>query len=285
MALRSTTFPLSGAVVVVTGGARGIGRATALAFRDTGALVTVGDLDGALVGEVASELGQKAVGTHLDVTKPESFQEFLALAESRLGPVDVLVNNAGIMPLSHLVDEPDEVTRRIVDVNLHGVITGTKLVVPGMLQRRHGHIINIASMGGRVGAAGGATYSASKFGVVGFSEAMRYELRRAGVQVSCVLPTVVTTELSTGVGRLRGLKPVTTEDVAATIVGVAASPRPETWVPRRSKALYLALSMLPYRLRAGGTRALGGLDTLYEPDRTAREAYERRARGDLQREA
>jgi NAD(P)-dependent dehydrogenase (short-subunit alcohol dehydrogenase family) len=282
MALRSKTFPLPGAVVVVTGGARGIGRATAQAFHRAGARVAVGDLDGDLAAEVAGELGEGTFAARLDVTERASFLGFLTAVESALGPVDVLVNNAGIMPLAELVDEPDALTRRIVDVNLHGVITGTKLVAPGMVARGRGHVVNVASAVGRVALAGAATYSASKYAVVGFSEAMRSELGRSGVHVSCVLPTVVETELATGIGSVRGQRPVTPEEVAATIVEVAAAPRPETWVPRRSRALFVAASLLPHRLKDGVSRALGAHDILHDPDAAARAAYDRRTRGDLQ---
>ena len=281
MAFGSKAGTLSGAVVAVTGGARGIGRATAQAFHQAGALVAVGDLDGPLAEEVAAGLGERAVSAALDVTDRASFHDFLTLTESRLGPVDILVNNAGIMPLADLVEEPDAITRLIVDVNLHGVITGTKLVAPGMVRRGRGHVINVASAVGRIAVAGAATYSASKYAVVGFSEAMRSELGRSGVHVSCVLPTVVATELSAGIGTVRGQKPVTAEDVATTIVEVAATPRPETWVPRRSRALFVAASLLPHRLKDGVSRALGAHDVLYKPDRAARQAYEQRTQGDL----
>ncbi len=281
MALRRTTFEVTDAVVAITGGARGIGEATARAFHRAGARVAVGDLDGALADRVASGLGAGALAGELDVSDPDSFGAFVASVESRLGPVDILVNNAGIMPLSDLVDEPDAVTRRIVDVNLHGVITGTKLVAPGMLRRRHGHIVNVASAVGRIAVAGAGTYSASKYAVVGFSEAMRSELGRAGVHVSCVLPTVVDTELSVGIGSVRGQKPVGAGDVAATILHVAGSPRPETWVPRRSRALFVAASLLPHSLKDGVSRALGAHDVLADPDRAARASYDRRTRGDL----
>jgi NADP-dependent 3-hydroxy acid dehydrogenase YdfG len=281
MSPRRKPFPLDGAVVAVTGGARGIGEATAHAFHRAGARVAVGDLDTTLASQVASELGGRAVAGHLDVTDSESFRDFVRLAESALGPIDVLVNNAGIMPLSDLVDEPEAVTRRIVDVNLHGVITGTKLVAPGMVERGHGHIVNVASAVGRIAVAGAATYSASKYAVVGFSEAMRSELGRAGVHVSCVLPTVVDTELSKGIGSVRGQKPVTAHDVAATILDVAGAPRPETWVPKRSRALFMAASLLPHGLKDGVSRALGAHDILFDPDHAARAAYDRRTQGDL----
>ncbi|RYJ06281.1 MAG: SDR family NAD(P)-dependent oxidoreductase, partial [Actinomycetales bacterium] len=207
---------LTGRVVVITGGARGIGRATAERLSRAGCTVVIGDLDAALAASVAREIGRGAVSAALDVTSAESWRTFLD-ATAEAGPVDVLVNNAGVMPIGPLMKEPDEVTRTIVDVNLHGVIHGTKAVVPGMSERGSGHVVNVASAVGRIAVADGATYSASKFAVVGFSEAMRSELRPHGVDVSVVLPTVVLTELSAGVPAAKGVKPVTADDVAQVI--------------------------------------------------------------------
>ncbi|MGL4305243.1 MAG: SDR family oxidoreductase [Mycobacteriaceae bacterium] len=278
MSFQHKTFNLDGAVVVITGGARGIGKATAALFRDCGARVLIGDIDLELTQKTAEELGDGVLAGVVNIADIDSFCAFIKYAEKHLGPVDVLVNNAGIMPLADLVDETYATTQRIIDVNLHGVISGTKLVIPSMIQRKHGHIINVASAVGRVAVAGGATYSASKYAVVGFSEAMRSELAPSNVQVSCVLPTVVATELSAGVGVVRGSKPVSAEQVAATIVRVAATPRLETWVPRRAKAIYQVASVLPRGFRDWISNIMGASSALSHPNVQARAAYEQRVK-------
>jgi short-subunit dehydrogenase len=269
---------ISALTVVVTGGARGIGRATADRFARAGARVAIGDLDGDLAHTVADELAQAqgcvAVGGALDVADPESWTAFLAA----LGPVDVLVNNAGVMPLGPILDEPVAVQRAMVDVNVHGVINGTKAVGPAMVERGRGHIVNVASAVGRAGAAGGATYSASKFAVVGFSEATRLEFRPHGVDVTVVLPTIVQTELSAGVPSARGVKRVTPEQVAAVIVDAVRKPRPELWVPTWTRGLTRTTGMLPLRVREAIARAMGADRVLLDADPTARKAYEDRAR-------
>jgi len=269
---------ISALTVVVTGGARGIGRATADRFARAGARVAIGDLDGDLAHTVADELAQAqgcvAVGGALDVADPESWTAFLAA----LGPVDVLVNNAGVMPLGPILDEPVAVQRAMVDVNVHGVINGTKAVGPAMVERGRGHIVNVASAVGRAGAAGGATYSASKFAVVGFSEATRLEFRPHGVAVTVVLPTIVQTELSAGVPSARGVKRVTPEQVAAVIVDAVRKPRPELWVPTWTRGLTRTTGMLPLRVREAIARAMGADRVLLDADPTARKAYEDRAR-------
>ena len=121
------------------------------------------------------------------------------------------------MPVGPILQEPDAVTRTVLDVNLMGVVHGTKAVAPGMAERGGGQIINVASAVGRVAAAGGATYTASKFAVVGFSEATRAELAPIGVDVCLVMPTVVRTDLAAGVPQARFVKPVLPEDVAEAI--------------------------------------------------------------------
>ncbi|MDN5895209.1 MAG: SDR family NAD(P)-dependent oxidoreductase, partial [Nocardioides sp.] len=198
------------------------------------------------------------------------------------GRVDLLINNAGIMPLSPLVDESDAATDRILGINVRGVITGTKLVAPGMIERGRGHIINVASAVGRLAVAEGATYSASKFAVVGFSEAMRSELKPHGVEVSCILPTVVATDLAAGVTAVRGMKQAQPEHVAAAILRVARKPRFETWVPRHSKALFYASNTLPRRWKDVIGHALGADRALSNVDTAARADYERRARSGTQ---
>jgi short-subunit dehydrogenase len=269
---------ISALTVVVTGGARGIGRATADRFARAGARVAIGDLDGDLAESVADELarahGSVVVGGALDVADPDSWTAFLA----GLDPVDVLVNNAGVMPLGPVLDEPVAVQRAMIDVNVHGVINGTKAVVPGMVERGRGHVVNVASAVGRAGAPGGATYSASKFAVVGFSEATRLEFRPHGVDVTVVLPTIVQTELSAGVPSARGVKRVTPEQVAAVIVDAVRKPRPELWVPTWTRGLTRTTGMLPLRVREAIGRAMGADRVLLDADPTVRKAYEDRAR-------
>jgi short-subunit dehydrogenase len=272
---------ISALTVIVTGGARGIGRATAEGFARHGARVVIGDLDGDLASSVADELAQAhggvVVGGALDVTDPASWAALLARV-SALGPVDVLVNNAGVMPLGPILDEPFTVQRAMVDVNVHGVINGTKAVAPAMVERGRGHIVNIASAVGRAGAPGAATYSASKFAVVGFSEAARSEFRPHGVEVTVVLPTIVQTELAAGVPSARGVKRVTPEQVAAVIVDAVRRPRPELWVPTWTRGLAKTTSVLPLRLREALARAMRADRVLLDADPTARKAYEDRAR-------
>ena len=270
--------PIEGKVIAITGGARGIGLATARALVLRGAKVAIGDLDGALAKEVAAGLGGHAIGADLDVTSRESFGAFLDLVAAELGPLDVLVNNAGIMPLGHIAAEPDSVTRRIVDVNLHGVITGTKLAIEHMLPRRRGHVVNVSSGVGRVALPGAATYSATKHAVVGFSEATRAELRDGGIDVSVVLPLIVNTELGSGLHKVRGQRTVEATEVADAIAGVIEKPRFETWVPKSGNRLYRVMFLMPRTWSEAVGRAVGAADALSNIDERARQNYESRAR-------
>src|SRR5947209_4063292 len=185
---------LAGKVVAITGGARGIGRATAAALITHGARVAIGDIDAALADQTAQELGGGTVGLPLDVTDRESFATFLSQVEDRVGPLDVLINNAGIMPIGPFLEETDATAQRMIDINLHGVIFGSKLALERFIPRRRGHLVQIASAAGKWGIAGGATYCATKHAVVGLSEAIAQEVQGTGVEVSVVMPTVVNTE-------------------------------------------------------------------------------------------
>src|SRR3954447_14565021 len=216
---------LRGKVVAITGGARGIGKATAKALVLKGAKVAIGDLDRELAEETARELGSDTLALELDVTRRDSFEGFLDQVEERLGSLDVLVNNAGIMPLGRFVDEDDLTARRMVDINVHGVMYGMKLALPRMQRRGSGHIVNLASQAGKGGFPGGATYCGTKHFVVGVSEAVRTEVRDTGIEVSCVMPGVVNTELATGLKSARGVKNVNPEDVADAIVEALKFPR------------------------------------------------------------
>ena len=272
-----TKRDISGLTVVVTGAARGIGAATAELLAARGAIVALGDLDTTLVQEVAERIGPGAVGAHLDVTSPDSWQEFLR-AVGEVGPIDVLVNNAGIMPLGSVLKEPDALARAIIDVNVHGVINGTKAVAPGMVQRGRGHIVNVASAVGRIAVAEGATYSASKFAAVGFSEATRAELKPQGVDVSVVLPTVVQTELSAGIPTARGVRAVTAQEVAEVILTAIRTGHPELWAPRWVQGMTKATGVLPRWLQERIAAAFRADRVLSERDESQRADYEARVR-------
>ena len=275
MAHRSISLP--GNVVAITGAARGIGRATAQACAGAGMQVAIGDVDLASAQQTASELGAGTIAVALDVCDRASVARFLDETEARLGPLDVLVNNAGIMPLKPLVDESDATARRQVDINVHGVLHGMKEALPRMLARNSGQIVNIASMAGRIGFSGGATYSGTKHFVVGVSEAARAELRGSAVQITCVMPVVVRTELSSGLPPGVIIKHIEPDDVAAAILAALRSPRFEVYVPRMVTPLVKLGAALPQPIREGVGRFLRIDRSLADPDIAIRRAYELRA--------
>src|SRR6478735_12837633 len=163
---------VNGKVVVITGGARGIGLATARTLHELGAKVAVGDIDEATVKEVGADL-DLGFYARLDVTDRQSFTTFLDDVERELGPIDVLVNNAGICIAGPCLEEPDELTRRMIDINVFGVILGTKLAAERMVQRGSGHVINVSSLAGVAAAGGIATYCATKHAVLGYTDTVR----------------------------------------------------------------------------------------------------------------
>ena len=269
--------PVAGRVVAITGGARGIGAATAGALVRRGARVAIGDLVLELAECTASELGGGTVALQLDVTDRHSFEAFVEEVERQLGPLDVLVNNAGIMPVGPFLAEDEAGAHRIIDIDVHGVIIGTKLAARRMVGRGTGHIVNIASQAGKAGMPGLATYCAAKHAVVGFSEAVRGELRDTGVEVSCVMPAVVNTELTAGMKQARGVKQIEPEDVAEAIVGALERPHFDVHVPRSLGVVGAVVSLLPRRGREAIGRAMRADKVAVDVDFAARSAYEARA--------
>jgi NAD(P)-dependent dehydrogenase (short-subunit alcohol dehydrogenase family) len=273
---------LNGRVAVVTGGGRGIGAQTARALAAAGATVAIGDLDLVHAEQVAAELGGGSIALPLDVTDRPGFTAFLDEVERRLGPIDILVNNAGIMPLARIEDEDDAITLRQLEINLHAVIHGTREAIrrmkPRSLAGRHCHIVNVASSAGKGGFPGAATYCATKHGVVGFSEAALAELRGTGIEVSCVMPAIVHTELAAGIRDARGVKSVEPSDVADAILDALRKPRFDVYVPRSAGAVSKLAQALPRRAREGLVRLLKAdrllLDAIESPER---DDYEKRA--------
>ena len=270
---------LHGKVIVVTGGARGIGLATAKTLHRLGAKVAVGDVDEATVKEVGTDL-DLGFYARLDVTDRQSFTTFLDDVERELGLIDVLVNNAGIAPAGRFVDEPDEVTQRTIAINLFGVILGTKLAAERMVKRRKGHIINIASLAALGAAPGIATYTATKHAVLGFTDTARLELRGTGVTLSAVLPTLTNTAMIDGVAGMSGLRNAEPEDIAAGIVGLIEKPKRRLAVTRVAGLLIdVTHRLMPLGVAEAVTHALRA-DAIFvdAADKQERRDYEDRAR-------
>lgn len=271
-----TPRSLAGQVVAITGGARGIGRATAAALLAHGARVAIGDIESDLAERAARELGGSAIGLPLDVTDRASFATFLDQVEDRIGPLEVLINNAGIMPIGAFLEETDACADRMIDINLRGPIFGSKLALERFLPRDRGHLVQIASAAGKFGFSGGSTYCATKHAVVGLSESLRQELRGTGVRVSVVMPTVVNTELGSGLVMTRTFKPVEPEDVANAIVEALQTGRFEVYVPKSLTAMVRFGALAPRSITETISRWLRGDQVLARPDHAARAGYEAR---------
>jgi NADP-dependent 3-hydroxy acid dehydrogenase YdfG len=270
---------LAGETAAITGAARGIGRVTAEALLRQGMRVAIGDVDFDAAQQTARELGASTVALALDVTDRASFSGFLDRAEEQLGPVDVLVNNAGIMPIGPFLDEDDATARRILDINVHGVILGMKLALPRMIDRRWGHVVNIASQAGKYGFPGGATYCASKAAVINLSRAVRKEVRGTGVEISVISPVAVNTELGLGLSepRQRQFRKIEPQQVADAIVETLRLPKFDVHVPKQLWASERVSALLPIAAQDALAR-MGRADAvLAQVDTAARTAYELRA--------
>jgi short-subunit dehydrogenase len=269
--------PVAGKIVAVTGGARGIGLAIATTLHGLGAKVAIGDIDEAAVKDAGSRLGLR-VCRGVDVTDRQSFTDFLDTVEEQLGPLDVIVNNAGVLAVGSAVDEDDAVSRRVLDVNIWGVMLGTKLGAQRMLARGRGHVVNIGSLGSVLPAAGLATYGATKHAVLGYTETVRMENRGRGVHFSVIMPTLTNTEMIAGFGRARGFKNAEPEDVARAVVSVITKPKSRVFVPHSIGVVISAQRFMPQRIAEAIGRALG-TDRVCTTDlqTDARTAYARRA--------
>lgn len=243
-----TDHPIPGKVIAITGAGRGIGKATARALLQRGAAVAIGDIDLAVAEVTAAELGNGCVALHVDVTKRSSVDAFLDGVERQLGPIDVLINNAGIMPTVRFLEETDASIERQFAVNVHGVMHGMRSVLPRMLERGQGHVINVASTAGKAGLAGVVTYCATKHAVVGLTTSIRAELHDTPVAFSVVMPAIVRTELAHGVPDTRGIKVLQPEDVADAIVEAIQTQRFEVWCPRSVNTMYRASMLIPLRV-------------------------------------
>jgi len=188
-------------VVVVTGAGSGIGRAAAIAFAQAGMHVVVADVDGAGMAVTCQQiqaLGRRAYAVPTDVSSATDVKALFDQTLSKAGSVHVLMNNAGIVRFGAALALTDDDWKRVIDVDLWGVIHGCRIFGPHFVAQGEGHIVNTASLAGIAGVAGCASYVTAKFGVVGLSEALRWELASSGVGVTVVCPGLVRTELANG---------------------------------------------------------------------------------------
>ena len=184
---------LSGRVAAITGGARGIGLAIAVRFRQSGAKVAIWDLDGA--DRAAARL-EGAIGLAVDVTDADGVAAALAATEQKLGPLDILVASAGITgPNVTVADYPVDAWRKVIDVDLTGVFLCNRAVVPGMVARSYGRIVNIASIAGKEGNPNAAAYSAAKAAVMALTKSLGKELAATNVRVNCITPAAIKTDI------------------------------------------------------------------------------------------
>ncbi len=193
---------LEGRVALVTGGTGGIGAATCARLAAEGVRVAVADLDATRAKGVAGELD--GLGVPLDVRSTDSVRAAIAEVERELGPIDLLVNNAGVAEDDFFVRTTEEMWDHILSVNLRGVIAVTHAVLPAMQDRRDGAIVNVSSEAGRVGSELGVVYSASKAGVIGFTKALARETARRGVRVNAVAPGPIETRMLRHPGEVLG---------------------------------------------------------------------------------
>ena len=269
---RLPSIDLSDAHVVVTGGARGIGRTTVEAFLARGARVTFGDLDAEATARTAAETG--ASGRVVDVRDRASFAALVDAAVAEHGPVDVLVNNAGVMPNGAFLDGDEATDRLVMEVNVSGVLHGMRLVLPGMVERGRGHVVNVASLAGKFPIPGLAVYNASKYAVVGLTAATRLEMAPHGVSLTAVLPSAVDTDLASGLD-MKPIPKVPPSAIADAVVGSVASRAAEIAVPAYVGALATASHLLPIPV-LDRVRRLVRDDRAMRPDGAERTAYTQR---------
>jgi short-subunit dehydrogenase len=247
-----------GATAVITGASRGIGRAVALAAAAEGARVGLIARSEADLAAVLAEAGGDGAIAVADAADPEALRAALASLAAELGPVDILVANAGIGAYGAFADLSAQELDRIVHVNVLGTAHAIRAVVPGMIERRRGHIVTMGSIAGRIGSPFEAIYSATKFAGVGLTEALVVELEPYGVGVSMVNPGPV----ATSVGEARGHpydrkspKPVPPEQVATAVIKAVEGDRHEQYVPSAFRPAVVIRHLLPPFFRWGTRRS------------------------------
>jgi len=238
--------------------------------------VVIGDIDADEVASTAEALGPAVRGVQLDVTDPDSYGRFLEFARSA-GPLDVLVNNAGIQRTGAFVDQDLAGQLREIAIDLGGVVIGMRLVLPEMVERRRGHIVNVSSMAGKMTVPGAAVYTAAKFGVAALSRSVRSELAGSGVSVTTVFPAAVRTDLTDGLD-IRGVPTSSPDDVAEAIAASCRHGRAEVTVPGWLAPVAFAEQVLPESVAELAKRTVGAQRRLTVDNERTRAYQERTAR-------
>jgi len=187
--------PLEGKVAAITGASSGIGEATAVALADAGAKVSLAARRKDRLDALVEKIGDSALAIETDIGDEEQARAFVQRTKDELGGFDILINNAGVMLVGPLLAQQGDDWRTMVDVNILGLIYCSHAGLALMAEQKSGHIVNISSVAGRTASAGAAVYNFTKWGVTGFSEALRQEAAHVNVRVTCVEPGFVDTEL------------------------------------------------------------------------------------------
>ncbi|MCX8559923.1 SDR family oxidoreductase [Mycolicibacterium mucogenicum] len=266
---------LRGRRIAITGAGRGIGLATAKALRARGATIIIGDLDIESATAAADLVGPGTEAYPVDVSDYESFAAFHKEATAD-APIDVLINNAGIMPIGRFLDQSADKHRRAVEINVMGCINGMHLALPAMVERGRGHIINIASSAGKTPVPGGLTYCGTKAAVIALTETARVEYAGTGVQFTCVMPSFTNTELIAGTSGLKFIPTAQPDDVAHAIVDAVSHPTADVFVPRIIGPILRTQPLIGRRLRDAINTQLGAYNTFLDFDPKARAEYQHR---------
>ncbi|TEA08569.1 SDR family NAD(P)-dependent oxidoreductase [Mycobacteroides salmoniphilum] len=276
--MKFTEIQMESAIALVTGGARGIGLSIAQRLAREGVRVVIADLDGEAAARAAREIGSGAQGFALDVAEFDEYLRVVTEVEETLGPIDIVVNNAGIMPVGPLLGELRGVAEATMRVNFWSHYISYQVLAPRMIARGRGHFINVTSAAGAIHSPGLASYVASKHAATGFARSAREELVGTGVTISTVMPAAVRTQLVDGIPfkwwEKLGIIPP--EWVARDAVRTVRN-RPAVVGSPRGTVLALRLQhLVPEWLWLLGRRVVNADRTVGPVDRRARSEYDGR---------
>lgn len=255
--MRTTTTDLQGRTIAITGAARGIGLAIAVACARAGMRVAISDLDAGAVETATAQLGLGAYGEACDVTDHAAFSAFLDRAEAELGPLYALVNNAGVCFLGPFAEQDPGRTSTTVEVNLSAVLHGSREAIRRFTPRGEGHLLNLASASSFIPMSGGAAYTATKYAVLGLTRALRPELRGTGVRTTAVIPGVIETDMTRDFRSSLGNRVTSPGRVGDAVVAALRHGHEERFVPREVEVLARLLQVLPPRAADGLKRRMG----------------------------